>query len=108
MIDIHRLRAWRAGERRFIDFHLTLPYYLQLHKTHQIQDAVCKAICDEFGSHAEVMVHLDPCTDTCCTFCGKPDCPVRQNPHAMDHAFTVAGAMGDAAHKLVAAGAPIG
>jgi cation diffusion facilitator family transporter len=103
MIDIHRLRAWRAGERRFIDFHLTLPYYMQLQKTHVIQDLVCNAICDEFGSQAEVMVHLDPCTYTCCSFCGKPDCPVRQNGHSVDHNFTVAGAMGEAAHKLMAA-----
>lgn len=108
MIDIHKLRAWRAGERRFIDFHLTLPYYLQLHKSHMIQDMVCRAICEEFGSQAEVMVHLDPCTDTCCSFCGKPDCLVRQNPHSIDHVFTVPGALGDAAHKLMASGAPIG
>jgi cation diffusion facilitator family transporter len=104
MIDIHKLRAWRAGERRFIDFHLTLPYYMQLQKTHVIQDTVCGAICDEFGSQAEVMVHLDPCTYTCCSFCGKPDCPVRQQPHSIDHHFTVSNAMGEAAHKHVAAG----
>jgi cation diffusion facilitator family transporter len=103
MIDMHRLRAWRAGERRFIDFHLTLPYYLQLQKTHAIQEMVCNAICDEFGSQAEVMLHLDPCNYTCCSFCGKPDCPVRQSRHTIDHVFTVAGAVGEPAYKLVSA-----
>lgn len=107
MIDMHRLRAWRAGERRFIDFHLTLPYYLQLQRTHAIQDEVHKAICDEFNDQAEVMLHLDPCNYSCCSFCGKPDCPVRQAPTTIDHRFTLAGAQGEPAHRLVAAGVVI-
>jgi len=107
MIDMHRLRAWRAGERRFIDFHLTLPYYLQLQRTHTIQDEVHRAICGEFDDQAEVMLHLDPCNYSCCSFCGKTDCPVRQAPPTIDHQFTVAGAQGEPAHRLVAAGVAI-
>jgi cation diffusion facilitator family transporter len=107
MIDMHRLRAWRAGERRFIDFHLTLPYYMQLQRMHAIQEEVCDAICDEFGSQAEVMLHLDPCNYNCCSFCGKPECPVRNTPHSIEHSFTVGGAVGDPTHTLVSAGAAI-
>jgi cation diffusion facilitator family transporter len=105
MIDMHRLRAWSAGERRFIDFHLTLPYYLQLQKTHTIQDEVMEAIRDEFADQAEVLLHLDPCNYACCHFCPKPDCPVRQSPQTLARQFTVASAQGDPAHKAVAAAA---
>lgn len=89
MIDMHRLRAWRAGQQRFIDFHLTLPYYLQLREAHDVQHLVHDAICDEFDEHAEVLIHLDGCNFSCCRFCPKPDCPVRAHPKTADNPFSV-------------------
>ncbi|MEO5929761.1 MAG: cation diffusion facilitator family transporter [Candidatus Kapaibacterium sp.] len=101
MIDMHRLRSWSAGERRFIDFHLTLPFYLQLQKSHAIQDALHDAISHEFSDQAEVMLHLDPCTFTCCVICGKPDCPVRGEEQRTSHEFTMVTAQGEPAHLLL-------
>ena len=31
---------------------------------------------------AEVIVHLDPCVDACCSFCDYEPCPIRQAPCA--------------------------
>jgi len=92
MIDMHRLRAWSAGERHFIDFHLTLPYYLQLQSVHGIEDTVRHAISGAFEEQAEVMIHMDPCNVSCCVFCSKHDCPVRQTPQQVTHEFTLASA----------------
>jgi cation diffusion facilitator family transporter len=89
MIDLHRLRAWSAGESRFIDFHLTLPHYLQLHEAHEIQEVVHRAISGEFGGHAEVMVHLDACREVWCTHCGRADCTSRSHPGMTPEPFTV-------------------
>ncbi|HVK39959.1 MAG TPA: cation diffusion facilitator family transporter [Candidatus Kapabacteria bacterium] len=74
MLDIHRLRAWRAGEWRFIDFHLTLPNHYTLEHAHAVHHQVYDAICDEFHGQAEVMIHLDPAIDGACANCGRVDC----------------------------------
>ncbi|MBC8145897.1 MAG: hypothetical protein H7X80_09935, partial [bacterium] len=74
LIDVHRLRAWRAGEWRFIDFHLTIPRDYTLERAHEIQHDVHDAICDEFHGQAEVMIHLDPSVDRSCAICGQLDC----------------------------------
>lgn len=89
MIDLHRLRAWSAGESRFIDFHLTLPHDLQLHEAHDIQELVHDAISEEFGGHAEVMVHLDACRERWCTHCGRSDCTTRSHPGMAPEPFDV-------------------
>lgn len=104
MIDMHRLRAWRAGERRFVDFHLALPYYLELERVHAIQDEVNRAIRDEFHDQAEVMLHLDPCNPDCCGFCPEIECSVRTAPAVTTREFTVETAQGEPAHKVLAAG----
>jgi cation diffusion facilitator family transporter len=92
MIDMHRLRAWRAGEQRFIDFHLTLPYYMELRGAHDRQEIVYEAIAGEFEGQAEVFVHLDGCNYDCCVFCAKKDCPVRQHEQSHENLFTVTSA----------------
>lgn len=91
VIDVHRLRAWRAGEKRFIDFHLMLPYYLRLKRVHEIQDELYAEIRREFDGQAEIMVHLDPCRAAYCPVCREPDCPVRAHEPVELHEFTVAG-----------------
>ncbi len=89
MIEMHRLRAWSAGSRKHIDFHMTLPYYLPLQSAHDIHDILEFAIIDEFQGEADVLVHLDPCNFSCCVFCPKPDCPVRQHEQEKDIVFSV-------------------
>lgn len=89
MIDLHRLRAWSAGESRFIDFHLTLPHDLHLQEAHDIQHLVHSAISEEFGGHAEVMVHLDACREIWCEHCGRADCGTRSHPGSEPEPFTV-------------------
>ncbi len=104
MIDLHRLRAWSAGERRFIDFHLTLPSYLQLHRVHGIEDTLRRAISGAFEEQAEVMIHIDPCNVSCCVFCPKHDCPVRQTPQQITHEFTLASVQEKPAYRPLEGG----
>lgn len=89
MLDMHRLRAWRAGEWRFIDFHLTLPKSFSLEHSHEIHHRVHDAICDEFDGQAEVMIHLDPSIDGACPSCGQYDCDDAACREELAAGFTV-------------------
>jgi cation diffusion facilitator family transporter len=105
MIDLYKLRAWSSGEQRFIDFHLTLPYYLPLQRSRAIGDALHDVISDAFDGQAEVMLHLDPCSAVCCAFCPKPDCSERQGTQGEVREFTVANAQGEPIYKIMQRGA---
>lgn len=90
MIAIHRLREWRAGERRFIDFHMILPCYTDLQGACAVREHVQSAISHELGDQTEVMIHFDPCSTEHCTSCPKTDCSMRDNPHEAIHHYTFA------------------
>lgn len=77
-IDLHQLRAWRSGDLRHIDLHLTLPRYWSIEKAHQTQDELQTALLRPYDGLGECIVHLDPCVPSCCSFCEVADCPVRE------------------------------
>lgn len=68
-IDIHRLRAWRAGKELFVDFHLILPMDLPLYKAHQEANRLKQVLKSKFGEHTHVMIQLDPCFERLCSTC---------------------------------------
>jgi cation diffusion facilitator family transporter len=78
-IDIHGLRAWRSGASVHVDFHMSVPRYLDVERLHAIHDRVETALLDAdrlpFG---DVVIHFDPCEPADCPDCGMPDCPVRE------------------------------
>lgn len=77
-IDVHRLRAWRSGRRVHVDFHLILPRDLPLEEGHrEVKDL--ETIFDRhFEGLADVLIHLDPCTDPECPVCWFDPCETRQ------------------------------
>jgi cation diffusion facilitator family transporter len=98
MIDVHRLRAWRAGEKRFVDFHLTLPYYMPMEEAHDLMHRITDAVNDEFAEQVDVLLHMDPCNPDCCQFCPKDDCAVRSAPRTTEAPFTVEAVQGEPTH----------
>jgi len=77
-IDIHRLRARRAGNRLLLDFHLTLPRDLTLAESHQEVKELERIFAAHFGGRADVLIHVDPCADPECPVCGHDPCRLRQ------------------------------
>ncbi len=73
-IDIHKLRAWRAGSRIHIDLHLILPRQMSLVDAHAEADDLEKAILREVEGAVSVLVHMDPCDGDHCPICGQEDC----------------------------------
>jgi cation diffusion facilitator family transporter len=81
-IDIHQLRAWRAGRLVHIDLHLVLPGDLPLEQAHQEAKNLENMLISEFSGNASVLVHMDPCNKEDCPVCGRPGCDSRQHDQA--------------------------
>jgi divalent metal cation (Fe/Co/Zn/Cd) transporter len=75
-IGIHRLRAWRSGNRIHVDFHLILPRDLSLEAAHAEVREVEDILYAGFGSDADVLIHADPCDTPQCPECGYGSVPV--------------------------------
>lgn len=67
-LDLHNLRAWRSGDRTFVDFHLVVPAdwtVAQLHETHvKAREMIENAV----GGPVDSIIHFDP---------HRPDRPTR-------------------------------
>ncbi|MCA1960631.1 MAG: cation diffusion facilitator family transporter [Desulfomonile sp.] len=85
-IDVHRLRAWRAGTRVHVDFHLIVPNELPLAEGHREVKELEAIFSEHFHGEAEVLIHLDPCSANECEECVQDPCglrtkaPVRRRP----------------------------
>jgi cation diffusion facilitator family transporter len=77
-IDVHRLRAWRSGQRVHVDFHLILPRDLPLEQGHLEVKELERVFGGHFNGQAEILVHLDPCATPECPVCSNDPCDLRQ------------------------------
>jgi cation diffusion facilitator family transporter len=77
-IDIHQLRAWRAGNLLHIDLHLVLPCDLSLEDAHCYAIEVESLLIAQFEGNASVLVHMDPCDARLCPACGRNSCQWRK------------------------------
>jgi divalent metal cation (Fe/Co/Zn/Cd) transporter len=77
-IDIHRLRARRAGRQVLLDFHLILPRDLTLAAAHREVKELEGILNTHFGGQADILIHTDPCEEPVCSICGHDPCQLRQ------------------------------
>jgi len=98
-IDVHQLRSWRSGDKHYIDFHLTMPYYWDVQTSHDEQLKVVDSLKDLMDGKAEVLIHIDPCEPECCEFCQMSDCHVRKEKFKGWTRWTVEQAMGPPGYK---------
>jgi cation diffusion facilitator family transporter len=77
-IDIHRLRARRAGSQVLLDFHLILPRDFSLKVVHREVKELERILNAHFGGQADILIHTDPCSDPECPVCGHDPCKFRQ------------------------------
>jgi cation diffusion facilitator family transporter len=78
-IDIHELRYWQSGDRIFIDFHLILPYYFTIQKSHKEENEIEDIFQNEFEG-SQLKIHFDFCVNELCKYCNYADCIVRAFP----------------------------
>lgn len=85
-INIHQLRAWRAGRTTHIDLHLVLDRDATLDEAHQEAKILEKLLLEQFHGDASVLVHMDPCVPPDCPVCGRPNCQSRTHRQRADAA----------------------
>ena len=81
-IDVHQLRALRAGNLIHIDLHLVLPRDLSMENGHGQAKALELLLVDFFNGDASVLVHMDPCNEQQCPVCRQNACRWRDRPLA--------------------------
>ena len=85
IIDVHRLRYWKSGDKYMIDFHLIVPFYMTVEESHNLVELVEKKITASLCTdQVELFIHLDPCNPKCCHICNKPDCTERSEPKSVE------------------------
>lgn len=77
-VDVHNLRIIKYGSVLHLDFHLTVPWYLNVHQAHDEVDKIDKLVKEKFGESVEMFVHTDGCLDFSCQICSKQDCHERK------------------------------
>lgn len=73
-IDIHKMRAWRAGNLIHIDLHLVLPRDLSMEIAHREAGDIETLLTAEFEGNASVLIHMDPCDPQQCPVCKQREC----------------------------------
>lgn len=83
-IELHKLRAWKAGDSHFIDFHLTVPSFYSIEQSHKMQKVITDNLIKEFGESTQTMLHFDPCKSSCCIYCEMPNCEIRSEKFSIE------------------------
>ncbi|MGV8074467.1 MAG: cation diffusion facilitator family transporter [Syntrophobacteraceae bacterium] len=84
-IDIHRLRAWRAGNMLYVDFHVILPRDFTLETAHEEVTAISKMLGEHLGESTDVLIHAEPCIDPECPICAYDPCKLRRELMSRRH-----------------------
>jgi cation diffusion facilitator family transporter len=79
-IDVHQLRAWRAGSLIHVDLHLVLPGDVALREAHHEAKAMENLLIEAFHHNISVLIHMDPCDVCQCPQCMRSDCHNREKP----------------------------
>jgi len=77
-IDIHRLRAWRSGNRVYVDFHLILPRNLSLEEAHKEVTDLERILRAQLAGATDALIHAEPCIEPDCPTCAHDPCSLRR------------------------------
>ena len=104
-IDVHRLRAWRSGDRVHVDFHLILPRDLTLDDAHKEVSEIEDILQAHIAGLGDAVIHAEPCISPECPICGQDPCRARCEESTRQTIWsreTVAGSRGEDEHALEA------
>jgi cation diffusion facilitator family transporter len=103
-INIHHLRVLRSGGALNVDFHLTIPFYWSVERAHRFHHHVTDRIAAGLGNDANVMVHIDPCTPSCCPLCQVDPCTERREAFRREPSWSAGTLIGEAPYVRSPAG----
>ncbi len=64
----HQLRTRKAGNFRFVDFHIKVEPHMSVEESHRITDELSESIETHFPK-TSVTVHTEPCDGNCVGYC---------------------------------------
>lgn len=100
-IDIHNMRMQRFGQLYHIDAHVTIPYYYELEKVHEIITRLEQVVSKNFSrGEVEFFIHTDPCQFECCHYCAVDQCPVRRENYRLHIDWTRKNVLPNRKHYL--------
>lgn len=99
-IDLHNLRIIKYGSTLHLDFHLTMPWYFNLHEAHREIDAMTALLQEKYGDSIEFFVHSDGCLDFSCAICSKQECSSRQSAFSKRIEWTMANVLSNEKHRI--------
>lgn len=82
-IDLHQLRYWKSANATYIDFHLTLPFFLTIKEAHQIETLVLQNMNDILPG-SQLKIHFDFCEFDLCKFCKYDKCNERKETFSQE------------------------
>ena len=86
---MHHLRIMRSGRLHHVDFHLIVPFYWSVEKSHTFQGEIARKIASAMNNNATVLIHLDPCTPKYCSSCSVEPCKARSEQFAERRPWTI-------------------
>jgi cation diffusion facilitator family transporter len=98
-IDIHNLRIIKYGSVLHLDFHLTVPWYLNVRQAHEEVAKAEVLVKSKFGESVEMFVHTDGCLAFSCPICSVENCAARKAPFEQHVKWTVANISSDCQHR---------
>lgn len=98
-VDVHNMRVINYAGFYHIDCHLTVPFYVNVHASHRILDALTEVLKKHFADRVEFFIHVDGCLDFQCAICSLPSCPERKQVFAQKIAWTAQNLTSNEKHR---------
>ncbi|NDC37202.1 MAG: cation transporter [Proteobacteria bacterium] len=91
IIKVHHVRAMRSGSYHFIDAHVVVPEFWEVHTAHDEVNRFERKLIEAHSHRGEIHFHTDPCRRQHCGQCDLADCPIRQAPFGGLATYTIEG-----------------
>ncbi len=100
LIDPHRLRLRELGNRLLVDFHVIMPWYLNVEEVHEIEVTFASRLEKEIGRPIDLMMHTDPCIPENCNQCKVDSCKKRKSKPTEAADWSISGLIQDIHHPF--------
>jgi len=89
IIDVHRFRSFRSGNKNFIDLHIVVPEFWNVRQAHDAAENFCLDLKKSLDKDSEFHPHVEACMRKYCSHCEVDNCPIRETPFSEKKTFTM-------------------
>lgn len=89
IIDVHRFRSFRSGNKNYIDLHIVVPEFWNVRQAHDAAENFCLDLKKSLAKESEFHPHVEACMRKYCTHCEVENCSIREAPLSEKKTFTM-------------------